>query len=57
VLSKGGKFLILSELYKINYHMKRYNTNESLKELLKDTGFETVEIYEKNQCICVVAEK
>lgn len=57
VLSKGGKFLILSELYKINYHMKRYNTNESLKELLKDAGFETVEIYEKNQCICVVAEK
>lgn len=57
VLSKGGKFIILAELYKINYHMKQYNTSSSLKQLLYDTGFKTVEIYEKNQCICITAEK
>lgn len=57
VLSRGGKFLILAELYKINYHMKQYNTSSSLKQLLYDTGFKTVEIYEKNQCICITAEK
>lgn len=57
VLSKGGKFLIFSELYKINYHMGQYTTNNSLQQLLKDIGFKTVEIQEKNQCICVIAEK
>lgn len=57
VLNKGGKFLIFSELYKINYHMKQYNINNSLQQLLKDIGFKTVEILEKNHCICVIAEK
>lgn len=37
--------------------MKQYNTNNSLEQLLKDIGFKTVEIQEKNQCICVIAEK
>lgn len=57
VLRKGGKFLIFSELYKINYHMKEYNTNDSLRQLLKDIGFKSVEICEKRQCICIIAEK
>lgn len=57
VLSNGGQFLILSELYKINYHMKQYNTNSSLSQLLKDTGFKSVEIHTMNQCVCVVATK
>ncbi|MBC8061646.1 MAG: class I SAM-dependent methyltransferase [Clostridiaceae bacterium] len=57
VLNKGGKLMIFSELYKIDYHMKQYNTNNLLRQLLKDTGFESIEIYEKNQCICVIAEK
>jgi ubiquinone/menaquinone biosynthesis C-methylase UbiE len=57
VLNKGGKFLIFSELYKINYHMKHYNTNNSLEQLLKNIGFKTVKIQAKNHCICVIAEK
>jgi ubiquinone/menaquinone biosynthesis C-methylase UbiE len=57
VLNKDGQFLILAEVYKINYHMKQYNTNASLKQLLKDTGFKSVEISEKNQCICVITQK
>jgi len=57
VLSKGGEFLILFELYKTNYHMSQYNTNASLRQLIMDIGFESVEIYEKKQCICVIAKK
>lgn len=57
VLDKGGQLLILSEVYKINYHMKQYNTNNGIRKLLKDTGFRSVEIYEKNQCICIIAAK
>jgi hypothetical protein len=57
VLHKGGKLLIFAESYKINYHMNEYNTNDSLRQLLIDTGFKSVEIYEKKQCICIVAEK
>jgi len=57
VIHKGGKFLIFSESYKINYHMSEYNTNDSIRQLLKDVGFKSVEIYEKNQCVCIIAEK
>jgi len=57
VLNKKGKLLIFSELYKINYHMEHYNTDDSINQLLKETGFETVEIHKKNQCICIIAVK
>ena len=57
VLNKGGQLLILSEVYKINYHMKQYNKNNEFRKLLNDTGFSLVEIYEKNQSICIIAEK
>jgi ubiquinone/menaquinone biosynthesis C-methylase UbiE len=57
VLNSGGQFLILAELYKIGYHMKEYRTSASLRKLLEDTGFQSVEIYEKKQCICVIARK
>ncbi len=57
VLRKGGKLLIFSELYKINYHMNEYNTPDSLRQLLKEIGFTSVSIHEKNQCICIIAEK
>ncbi len=56
-LKKNGKLLIFSELYKINYHMEQYNTDASISELLKDTGFETVEIHRKDQCVCIIAKK
>lgn len=57
ILKKSGKLLILSELYKINYHMGQYNTDDSIMEMLKEIGFESVEIYKKNQSICIIAEK
>lgn len=57
ILNNKGKFLIFSELYKINYHMVQYNTDDSIRKLLKEIGFESVEIYKKNQCICIIAEK
>jgi len=57
ILNKKGKLLIFSELYKINYHMGQYNTDESIRQLLKETGFKSVEIHKKNQCICIMAQK
>lgn len=57
MLKKNGKLLILSELYKINYHMGQYNTDDSIMEMLKEIGFESVEIHKKSQSICIIAEK
>ncbi len=57
VLQKGGRLLILSELYKISYHMTAYNTNASLSGLLYETGFRSVEIQERGGCSCVIAGK
>lgn len=56
-LERGGKFIICSEKYKIEYHIKDYNTNELLIKLLKDVGFSKVELVEKQNNICVIAER
>lgn len=53
----GGRFIIISEIYKIQYHMTDYNTEESLKKLLLDIGFSKVELIQKDKSICVIAEK
>lgn len=57
VLKTGGKLLILSELFKINYHMSHYNTNETLTKLLYDIGFHSVDIMQKKGYIWVTAIK
>ncbi|MFJ7952994.1 class I SAM-dependent methyltransferase [Lysinibacillus sp. NPDC096418] len=46
VLKKGGQFMIISEIYKINYHMKSYKTKTEIRQLFESTGFQTVEILE-----------
>ena len=56
-LEQGGKLIICSEKYKIEYHIKDYNTNELLIKLLKDVGFSKVELVEKQNNICVIAER
>jgi hypothetical protein len=40
---------MVAEVYKINYHMKRYTKNEEMKQLLLATGFQAVEIHENNK--------
>ncbi|MBK3496446.1 class I SAM-dependent methyltransferase [Viridibacillus sp. YIM B01967] len=55
VLKQDGKFLIIAEIYKINYHMKSYKTNEELERLFPKMGFNSIKFYEnKNKkWICV----
>ena len=46
VLNKNGQFIIVGELYKINYHMEKYKTENELKELFEETGFKKLEYKE-----------
>ncbi len=48
VLKNGGKFIIIAELYKMNYHMEAYQTPAAMKQLLERTGFQTVYVTEKS---------
>ncbi|KOS60315.1 class I SAM-dependent methyltransferase [Lysinibacillus agricola] len=59
VLKNGGKFIIISELYKINYHMKAYKTKPEIKKLLESVGFQTVHIQENTQkgWLCITGIK
>lgn len=59
VLKNGGKFIIIAELYKMNYHMKAYQTPEATKQLLERIGFQTVYVTEKSSkgWLCITAIK
>ncbi|NLK96291.1 MAG: class I SAM-dependent methyltransferase [Clostridiales bacterium] len=56
-LKHGGKFIVISETYKIQYHMSYYNTEDSFKKLLLDVGFSKVELINKEKSICMIAQK
>lgn len=59
VLKQDGHFLIIAELYKINYHMKSFKTKEEMKQLFHRIGFNTVEFYENTSkgWLCVKGTK
>lgn len=59
VLKDDGKFIIISELYKINYHMIAYKTKPEIKQLLESVGFQTVTIQENTQkgWLCITGVK
>jgi len=59
VLKSGGKFIVIAELYKMNYHMETYQTPAAMMELLEQTGFQTVYISEKTSkgWLCITAIK
>ncbi|MFJ7666350.1 class I SAM-dependent methyltransferase [Lysinibacillus sp. NPDC097195] len=59
VLKHGGQFIIMSELYKINYHRKDYKTNVQLKMLLQSIGFQSITIHEHTRkgWLSVIATK
>ncbi|UED78503.1 class I SAM-dependent methyltransferase [Lysinibacillus sp. CD3-6] len=46
VLKKDGQFIIISELYKINYHREDYKTNKEIRQLFDHVGFQFVNIQE-----------
>lgn len=56
-LKREGKFIIISENYKIQYHMSSYNTDDSLNTLLLDIGFSSIELIKKDKSICIIARK
>lgn len=55
VLKQGGQFMIISEIYKINYHMKSYKTKTEIQQLFESIGFQTVNIIEdtKKGWMCI----
>jgi len=57
VLKDKGQFLLVAELYKIDYHMKEYKTPESMEKLLLKSGFNNVNTFKTNKNICFIAKK
>ncbi|MGE7843832.1 class I SAM-dependent methyltransferase [Lysinibacillus sp. NPDC093712] len=59
VLKQGGQFIIISEIYKINYHRKDYKTNIELRQLFDSVGFQSMNIQEhtKNGWLYIVGTK
>jgi len=57
VTNQNGTFMIASELYKINYHMSKYKTNEQLKDLFVSVGFINIKIYETSGWLCIIGNK
>ena len=56
-LKQDGKMIIFSERYKIQYHMKNYNTDESMTRLLTIIGFNNILIENRDTIQCITAEK
>lgn len=57
VLKPKGQFILVSELYKMEYHMAEYKTADALTSLLTDTGFSRIERFKTAQAICLAAWK
>lgn len=59
VLKHGGYFMIVAELYKINYHMKSYKTKKEMEQLFKRVGFNTVQFQESTnkKWLCIIGSK
>lgn len=56
-LKRGGKMVIFSERYKIKYHMKKYNTDESMTCFLQTIGFNNILIENKKAIQCITCER
>ena len=57
VLKPGGQFVLVSEIYKIKYHMKKYNDMEQTHVLFRDSGFTRIDLSSNKKCICVTGYK
>ena len=57
VLKPQGELLVFSEMFKIQYHMDEFNTDETLTELLYKVGFQTVSCERKKDCLCISVVK
>ncbi|MFC3748533.1 class I SAM-dependent methyltransferase [Paenibacillus sp. GCM10012306] len=57
VLRPKGTFIIVSEIYKINYHMHSFTQNEEIEQLFRQVGFKTVRIQKNRSWRCYVGTK
>ena len=57
VLQPGGQFVLVAEIYKITYHMEKYNDVEQTVALFKDSGFRNIELLTNQKHICVSGYK
>jgi ubiquinone/menaquinone biosynthesis C-methylase UbiE len=57
ILKPGGRLLLVSELYKMNYHMKAYKTPEAFTALMQNSGFSDVCVYRSTAEVCWVGTK
>ncbi len=57
VLKRGGRFIIISELYKINYHMNAYKTKSEIKQLFESVGFQSIHMIENKGWLCITGTK
>ncbi|WP_459500803.1 class I SAM-dependent methyltransferase [Bacillus sp. C1] len=57
VLKLHGSFMIVAEIFKMNYHMKQYKTTKELVTLFKETGFQHIRHYEEKGCLCIIGNK
>lgn len=57
VLKPGGQFILVAEIYKIEYHMKEYNNAQQTKVLLEKSGFKSIDLQLNDKCICVTGWK
>jgi SAM-dependent methyltransferase len=57
VLKPGGQFVLVSEIYKIEYHMKEYNSAEKTVTLFEESGFKSIEFLSRQKSIRVTGLK
>ena len=57
VLKQGGQFVLVAEIYKIKYHMDKYNDVEQTKTLFESSGFKNIELLSDKKYICVTGYK
>ena len=56
-LKPSGSFVLIAEIFKMDYHMPRYKTVAEQRELLFKTGFQKVELHGTGKESCFVCTK
>ena len=57
VLKKNGQLIIMTEKYKVTYHMEHYDSIDLLKKLLMQIGFTKIHVDEKAKSFGMIAVK
>ncbi|WP_369435933.1 class I SAM-dependent methyltransferase [Lysinibacillus fusiformis] len=57
VLKNGGTFIMICEMDKIEYHMRKYKSSKDMMNLLKMVGYDSVEIYKNGNWIKFICQK